>query len=63
MTKLLFVRASPRGSDSRSIQIGETYLDALRVENRDLKVDTLDLWETELPTFDGDKAAVKLNVI
>jgi len=63
MTKLLFVRASPRGADSKSIQISQTYLDALRVENRDVEVDALDLWETELPAFDGDKAAAKLNVI
>ena len=26
-------------------------------------VDKLDLWEADLPVFDGDKAAAKLNVI
>jgi hypothetical protein len=33
MTKLLFVQASPRGADSKSIRIAETYLDALHAAN------------------------------
>jgi FMN-dependent NADH-azoreductase len=63
MTKLLFVQASPRGADSKSIRIAETYLDALHAENRHLEIDVLDLWEADLPAFDGDKAAAKLNVM
>ena len=63
MTKLLFIQASPRGAESKSIQIAETYLDALRVDNPAIEVDTLPLWETELPVFDGDKAAAKVNVM
>ena len=62
MTKLMFVRASPRGTDSKSIEIAQVYLDALRGENRDLEIDRLDLWEADLPVFDGNKAAAKLNV-
>jgi FMN-dependent NADH-azoreductase len=63
MTKLLFVQASPRGADSNSIRIAETYLDALHAENPHLEIDVLDLWEADLPAFDGDKAAAKLNVM
>lgn len=63
MTKLLFVQASPRGHESKSIQIAETYLDALRAGNPDLEVDTIALWEADLPAFDGDKAAAKINVM
>ncbi len=63
MTKLLFVEASPRGQDSKSIQIAGTYLAALRANNPDLEVDTIKLWEADLPAFDGDKAAAKMNVI
>lgn len=63
MTKLLFVQASPRGTDSRSVQIAETYLTALRADNPRLRVDVLGLWDTELPVFDGDKVAAKMNVI
>ena len=63
MTKLLFIQASPRGEQSKSIQVAQTYLDALKATNPALEVDVLPLWETELPAFDGDKAAAKVNVI
>ncbi|MBI2695728.1 FMN-dependent NADH-azoreductase [Mycobacterium nebraskense] len=63
MTKLLFVVASPRKADSASIQLAETYLGALRASNPSLEVDVLDLWESDLPAFDGDKVAAKMNVI
>jgi FMN-dependent NADH-azoreductase len=62
MTKLLFIQASPRGDQSKSIQVAQTYLDALKATNPALEVDVLALWETELPAFDGDKAAAKVNV-
>jgi FMN-dependent NADH-azoreductase len=63
MTKLLYLQASPRKSDSKSRQIATAYLDALRAVNPHIEVDILDLWDTELPVFDGDKAAAKMNVI
>jgi FMN-dependent NADH-azoreductase len=63
MTRLLFVQASPRGGQSKSVQVAEAYLDALRTANPRLEVDTLPLWETDLPVFDGDKAAAKINVM
>lgn len=60
MTKLLFIQASPRGQQSKSIQVAQTYLDALQATNPALQVDVLPLWQTELPAFDGDKVAVLL---
>ena len=63
MTKLLFIQASPRGEQSKSIQVAQTYLDALKATNPALEVDVLPLWQTELPAFDGDKAAAKVNVL
>jgi FMN-dependent NADH-azoreductase len=63
MTKLLYIQGSPRKSDSKSIQIATAYLDALSTANPHLDIDTLDLWDAELPAFDGDKAAAKMNVI
>jgi FMN-dependent NADH-azoreductase len=62
VTKLLFVQASPRKADSKSIQIATTYLAVLRANNPDLQVDTLDLWDADLPVFDGDKAAAKMQI-
>lgn len=63
MSNLLFLQASPRKNASKSIQIAQTYLNALRVNNPDLNIDILELWETDLPAFDGDKVAAKMNVI
>ena len=63
MTKLLFVHASPRKADSKAIQIAETYLESLHSNNPGLEVDTLDLWNVDLPVFDGNKVAAKMNVI
>lgn len=63
MTTLLFVQASPRGERSKSIQVAQTYLDALKATNPALEVDVLPLWETDLPAFDGDKAAAKVNMM
>jgi len=63
MTTLLFIQASPRGGQSKSIQLAQTYLDALKATNPALEVDVLPLWETDLPAFDGDKAAAKVNMM
>jgi len=63
MTTLLFIQASPRGGQSQSIQLAQTYLDALKATNPALEVDVLSLWETDLPAFDGDKAAAKVNMV
>ncbi len=48
---------------SKSIQIAEIYLSALREQNPDLNIDVLSLWDVDLPAFDGDKAAAKINVM
>lgn len=63
MTKLLYIRASPRGKESKSAQVAEAYLAALREINPDLEVDTLSVWDADLPVFDGNKAAAKINVM
>ena len=63
MTKLLYIQASPRGEESKSAQVAEAYLAALRETNPDLEVDTLSVWDTDLPVFDGNKVAAKVNVI
>jgi FMN-dependent NADH-azoreductase len=63
VTRLLYVQASPRESESQSIHLAETYLSALRQTNPDLDVDMIELWDAFLPAFDHDKAAAKMKVI
>lgn len=63
MTKLLFIPASPRGAESKSFQIAQTYLDTLRAADPAIEIDTVDLSDPELPSFDGNKVAAKMNII
>lgn len=63
MQKILYIKASPRSSDSKSAAIADAYLTALRGRIPDLIVDTLDLSAEKLPEFDGDKVAAKIAVL
>ena len=62
MTKLLYVKASPRIGSS-AIKIADAYLAALKRKDMSLEIDTLDPWNANLPEFDGNKANAKLAVI
>ena len=63
MSKLLYIKASPRGAESKSNAVADAYLAALRERLPDLVVDTLDLSRDKIPDFDGDKVAAKMAVI
>jgi len=62
MTKLFYIKASPRGESSRSVAVADAYLAALRAKHPDIEVDVLDPWTADLPEFDGDRANAKLTV-
>jgi FMN-dependent NADH-azoreductase len=62
MTKLLYIKASPR-PESRSVAVADAYLEALKAREPGLSVDALALWDEPLPEFDGDRANAKLAVI
>ena len=59
MAKLLYIEASPRKTRSKSIEVASSFLHALRDGQPSLEVDTLDLWSTELPAFDGPTIEAK----
>lgn len=59
--KLLFVKASPRGANSHSTKVAEAYLAGYRNKNPNAMIDEIDLWQTPLPEFDGDRAAAKMS--
>ncbi len=63
MTKLLFIKASPRDSASRSVAVAQSYLTALQAKDPTLEIDTIDLWQENLPEFDGNRANAKLAII
>jgi FMN-dependent NADH-azoreductase len=63
MARLLYIQASPRGGDSKSLQLADSYLADVRANNPELEIDTLNIWSEALPAFDGDKVAAKMSVI
>lgn len=63
MTTLLYVEASPRKERSHSIRVSEAFLGAYREANPGDRIDTLDLWDTELPRFDGDMLNAKYAIM
>lgn len=53
MTHLLYIEASPRKQRSASIEVARAFLDAYRRSHPDARVTTLDVWDLDLPEFDG----------
>lgn len=51
MTRLLHIAASPRGENSESRAIADTFVTAYRQTHHGATVDLLDLWEAGLPEF------------
>lgn len=63
MSKLLYIESSPRKSRSKSIEVANAFLDAYREANSTDEVETLDLWKTDLPEFDGYTIDAKYQVL
>ncbi len=59
MKKLLYIEASPRKQQSVSIRAARKFLDLYVEKNPVDEVILLDLWQAELPAFDGDAIAGK----
>ena len=60
MRQLLHVNASPRGAASQSLALAGTFLDAFRARRPETAVDTLNLFDDELPAFGTVAAAAKI---
>ncbi len=54
MARLLYIEASPRKDRSVSISIAKTFIEEYRKTHNDDKIETIDLWQTPLPEFDGE---------
>lgn len=63
MSTLLYVKASPRGPRSHSIAVADAFLEAYLDKNPDDIVKTKNLFEAELPAFDGPVLQAKYNVM
>ncbi|WP_338780469.1 FMN-dependent NADH-azoreductase [Metabacillus sp. FJAT-52054] len=55
MANILYVKANPKGDEmSFSARVANTFLDAYQTENTGDKLETLDLYNTDLPMIDAD---------
>jgi FMN-dependent NADH-azoreductase len=63
MTKLLFIESSPRKELSDSSALAKGFLKELQKTKPDLEIDILDLWTTELPSFDDSIVGAKYSLL
>ena len=63
MTKLLHIQTSPRIGRSASIAVAEHFLGVYRAEHPGDTVETLNLWEADLPEFDGATIDAKYAIV
>ena len=62
MSRLLHIASSPRGAESESLQIADSFLASYRETHPDDEVETWDLWDGSLPVFGPPAAAAKMAV-
>ncbi len=63
MSKVLYIKASPRGKRSRCITVADAFIDEYRKEHPRDEIDVLDLFTTDLPTFDGLTVQAKYTIL
>lgn len=59
MTELLHIKASPRADLSHSTRAGAGFIAALERHSPGLRVREIDVWQADLPVFDGPLLAAK----
>src|SRR6195256_908738 len=57
--RLLNIVSSPRGAESVSIAVASAFLDAYVKTSGSIEVDTLNVWEENLPDFDSQAIGAK----
>lgn len=63
MKTLLYVQASPRGAESKSIEVADSYLAKLVEKQPTLSVDVIRLWDEDLPEFGETEANLKTKIM
>jgi FMN-dependent NADH-azoreductase len=63
MSRLLHISASPRGTESISLGIAETFAEEYLTAHPGAEVDRFDLWDGTLPEFGPAAVAAKMAVI
>ena len=63
MSKLLYIESSPRKNRSKSIAVAHKFIEKYNAVNPQDEIITLDLWEKQLPEFDGYTIDAKYQVL
>jgi len=63
MARLLYVEASPRKERSASIGVAKAFVEEYRKTHPGDEIDTIDLWRTTLPEFDGEVIDAKYAIL
>ncbi len=63
MSKVLHIKASPRGMNSDSTKVAEAFLEAFLKSHRNFGSEELDLFREKLPPFEAPAAAAKYAVL
>ena len=61
--KILDIQSSPRGESSDSITLTKSFIEACRACDASLVVDTLNVWQEQLPEFDYDAIGAKYKAV
>ena len=63
MSKLLYIQASPRKERSRSRRVANAFVEAYRQAHPDDEIVAMDLFEADLPAFDGLAVQAKYAIL
>ena len=63
MDTLLYIQASPRGRRSKSIAVADAFVESYKQSHPNDRINTLNVFETELITFDGLALEAKYNIL
>lgn len=63
MSNILYIKASPRGARSHSIAVADAFLEVLAERDPEILIKTRNLFEDDLPPFDGPTMQAKYNVL
>jgi len=63
MSKILYIKASPRTGRSHAIAVAEAFIDAYREANPGDAITTIDIFQKDLPNFDLEAVTAKYKIM
>ena len=63
MSKILYIQASPRAKRSKSIAVADAFVEVYKQKNPSDQIETLNLFEAQIPSFDGLAVQAKYTIL